>query len=172
MVPKRRYPVVMSQKVEIKPQHQENLQTKVDFKKNLDGHTGVIIPDEYLENSTELRPSSSVITVGKDNTVSIIAINLNDHAITYTKNKQAAVFQFLSPQEEEELIEIGPDFLAIDRMKKEKFLEKLTSLWEWEKQKEADNRNALSWIWQNLVSHSRNMSKSWQSTFLTEKNFW
>ena len=66
MVPKRRYPVVMSQKVIIKPQHQEILQTKVDFRKNLEGHTGMIIPDEDLENSTELRLSSSVVTVGKD----------------------------------------------------------------------------------------------------------
>ena len=98
MVPKRRYPVVMSQKVYIKPQHQEFLQTKVDFRKNLEGHTGMIIPDGNLENSTELRLSSSVVKVGKDNTVSILAINLNDHAITFTKNKQVAVFQFLSPR--------------------------------------------------------------------------
>ena len=61
----------------------------------------MIIPDEDLKNSTELRLSSSVVTVGKDNTVSILAINLNDHTLTFTKkNKQVAVFQFFSPQEE------------------------------------------------------------------------
>ena len=44
--------------------------------------------------------------------VSILALNLNDHSITFPKNKQVAVFQFLSPQEEEKLIEIGPELLA------------------------------------------------------------
>ena len=82
----------MSQKVIIKAQDQEILQTKVDFRNNLEGHTGMIIPDEDLENSTELRLSSSVVTVGKDNTVSILAINLNDHAITFTKNQQVGSF--------------------------------------------------------------------------------
>ena len=46
-----------------------------------------------------------------------MAINLNDHVITLPKNKQIAVFQFLSPQEEEDLIEIGPELLALDKMK-------------------------------------------------------
>ena len=87
MVPKQRYPIVTSQKVNIKPQHREFLQTKTDFRKNLEGRTGMITPDEDLENSTELRLSSSVVAVGKDNTVSIVAINLNDHTITFTKNK-------------------------------------------------------------------------------------
>ena len=50
----------------------------------------MIIPDEDLGNSTELRLSSSVVTVGKDYTVSILAINLNDPAITFTKKKQTS----------------------------------------------------------------------------------
>ena len=128
MVHKRRYPFVMNQKVIIKPQHQEILPTKVFFWKNLEGHTGMIIPDEDLENKTELRLSSSVVTVGKDNIVPILAINLNDHAITFTENKQVAVFQFLSPQEEEELIEIGPDILALDRMKNGEFFRGINQL--------------------------------------------
>ena len=116
--PKRRYPVVMSQKVVIKPQHKEIVQTKIDFAKILEGHTGMIIPDEDLENSTALKLSSSVVTVGKDYTVSILAINLNDLDIIFiTRNKQVAVFQFLSPKEQEGLIKIGPRILALDRMK-------------------------------------------------------
>ena len=116
-IPKRRYPVVMSQKIILKPQPQEILQTKVVLRKNLDGHTGLIIPDEHLENSSELRLSSSLVSVQRDNIVSILAIDLNDHAVTFTKNKEVAVFEFFSPQEEEELIEIGPELLALDKMK-------------------------------------------------------
>ena len=42
---KPHYRVVMSQKVIIKSHYQEILQTKVDFRRNLEGHTGKIIPD-------------------------------------------------------------------------------------------------------------------------------
>ena len=125
MVPKRRYPVVMSQKVNIKAQHEEILKTKVDFMKIIKGHTGLIIPEEDLENGTELRLSSSVVTVGKDKTISILAIHLNEHAITFTRNKQVAVFQFLSPQEEAELFEIGTDILALDKMKNGEIFRKI-----------------------------------------------
>ena len=38
-IPKQRYTVVFSQKVMIKPQHQDFLQTKVHFRKNLKEHT-------------------------------------------------------------------------------------------------------------------------------------
>ena len=60
--------------------------------------------------------------------VSILALNLNDHSITIPKNKQVAVFQFLSPQEEEKLIEIGPEILAIAKMKNGKLLNQINKL--------------------------------------------
>ena len=91
----------MFQKTTVKPQNQEILYTKIEFSKNLEGHTGMVIPLEEYENNTELKLSSSVVTVEKDNMVSILALNFNDHSITFPKNKQVAVFQFLSPQEEE-----------------------------------------------------------------------
>ena len=50
----------------------------------------MIIPDEELENSTDLRLSSSVVTVTKDNIFSILAIYLIDHAITFTTKKQTS----------------------------------------------------------------------------------
>ena len=53
---------------------------------------------------------------------------MNDHAITFTKNKQVAVFQFLSPQEEEDLIEIGPDILALDKMKNGEIFREMNQL--------------------------------------------
>ena len=125
-LPKRRYPVFMYQKTTVKPQNQEILYTKIEFSKNLEGHTGMVIPLEEYENSTELKLPSSVVTVGKDNMVSILALNLNDHSITFPKNKQVAVFQFLSPQEEEKVIEIGPELLALDKMKNGELLNKPT----------------------------------------------
>ena len=124
-IPKSRYPVLMYQKTTVKPQNQEIFYTKIKFSKKLEGHTGMIIPLEEYENNTELKLSSSVVTVGKDNMVSILALNLNDHSITFPKNKQVAVFQFLSPQEEEKMIEIGPELLALDKMKNGELLNQI-----------------------------------------------
>ena len=105
-IPKNRNPVFMYQKPTLKPQNQEILYKKIEFSKNLEGHTGMIIPLEEYENSTELKLSSSVVTVGKDTMVSILALNFNDHSITFPKKKQVAVFQFLSPQEEKNLLKL------------------------------------------------------------------
>ena len=99
--PKSRYPVFLYQRTIVKPQNQEIFYTKVEFSKNLEGHTGMIIPLEEYENSTELKLSSSIVTVEKDNMISILDLNLNDLSITFPKNKQLSIFQFLSPQEEE-----------------------------------------------------------------------
>ena len=57
-IPESRYPVFMFQKITVKPQNQEILYTKIEFSKNLEGHTGKIIPLEEYENSTELKLSS------------------------------------------------------------------------------------------------------------------
>ena len=57
--------------------------------------------------------------------MSILALNRNDHYITFPKNKHVTVFQFPSPQEEEELIKIGPELLSLDKMKNREFLDQL-----------------------------------------------
>ena len=53
---------------------------------------------------------------------------MNEHNVTLTKNKQIAVFQFLSPQEEEELVEIGPDLLALEKMKDGEFFNSVNQI--------------------------------------------
>ena len=116
-IPKQRHPVVLSQAVIIKLQHQEFLQTKVYCRKIFDGHTGTIIADEHLGKSTELRLSSLVVTVEKDDKLQFLGNNLNHHAITFTKNKQVTVFQLFSPQKQEHFLEIGQESVALDVMK-------------------------------------------------------
>ena len=127
-ISKTKYPVCLLQKIVIKPQQQEILYAKIDVPKKLEDHTGIVIPDEAFEASTDLKLSSAVVKVGKDNNISIIAINLNEHNITITKNKHIAVFQFLSPQDEEELIEIGRDLLALDKMKDGEFFNSVNQI--------------------------------------------
>ena len=107
----------MSQKTLIKPQNQEILHMKIEIPKNLEGYTGFSIPRDDYENSTELKLSSAVVTVGKGNMVTILPLNLNDHGVTIPKSKEIAVFQFLSPQEQEALIEIGSELIAEQKEK-------------------------------------------------------
>ena len=45
-----------------------------------------------------------------------------------SEKKQVAVFQFLSPKEEKKLVEIGPELLALDRMKRGELLNHLNQL--------------------------------------------
>ena len=73
----------MSQKIITRPQREEIVAPKVDF--YFEGQTGTIIPVENLENRTELRFSSSVAFVGKENTFSIVAFILIDNALIFTK---------------------------------------------------------------------------------------
>ena len=85
-IPKTKYPVCLLQKIVIKPHQQEILYAKIDVPKKLEGHTGIVIPDEEFEETTDLKLSSAVVKVGKDNNISIIAINLNEHNVTLPKN--------------------------------------------------------------------------------------
>jgi len=127
-VTKSRYPVVTHQKTIIKPRNQEILYSKTEISEDFEGRTGMILPLEEYENGTELRLSSTVVTVAGNNMVSILALNLNDHSIAFPKNKRIAVFQFLSPQEEEELIEIGPELLSLNQMKNREILNQMNQL--------------------------------------------
>ena len=115
--PKTKCSVCSQQKNIIKPQQQELLYARIDVPKKLESHTGNVIPDETFEEKTDLKLSSAAVKDGKDNNISNIAINLNEHNVTITKKKPIVVFQFLSPQEEQDLIDIGPDLLALDKMK-------------------------------------------------------
>ena len=58
---------------------------------------------------------------------------MNKHNVTLTKIKRIAVSQFPSPQDEEELIEIGPDLLCLDRMKDEEFFNSINQILSTEK---------------------------------------
>ena len=49
--------------------------------------------------------------------------------VTITINKQIAVFQFPSPQDEEELIQISPNILALDKMKNGEILARKNQIW-------------------------------------------
>ena len=87
-IPKTKYPVCLLQKIVIRPQQQEILYAKIDVPKKLEGHTGIVIPDEEFGASTDLKLSSAVIKVGEDNNLSLIAINLNEHNVTLTKTNK------------------------------------------------------------------------------------
>ena len=66
-ISKTKYPVCLLQKTVIRPQQQEILYAKINVPKKMDSHMEIVLPDEEFEASTDLKLSSAVIKVGKDN---------------------------------------------------------------------------------------------------------
>ena len=83
----------MSQKTFPKQQNQEIIYTKKKFPKT-QANTGIIVPRDDYKNSTELKVSFAVVTVGKGNMMTILALNLNDHYVTIPKKKQQIFSSF------------------------------------------------------------------------------
>ena len=86
------------------------------------------LKEESPNSISELQQASFLnVTVASGRTVKVLGqvdlkFEVNDH------NFQVAVFQFLSPQEEEKLIEIGPELLALDKMKNGELLNQINQL--------------------------------------------
>ena len=93
------------------------------------------VPDAELENTTELRLLFSVVTVGKNKKAPVLAINLNEQAISFSKNKIKASFHFPSPQDEGDLIKISPNVLSLDKKKNGEILNKLNQILQVSKMK-------------------------------------
>ena len=97
-IPKTKYLVCIQQKIVIKPQQQEIFYAKIDVPKKLECHIGNVIPDEAFEESTDLKLSSAVVKVGKENNIPIVAINLNEHIVTITKKTKCGFPILFTPR--------------------------------------------------------------------------
>ena len=84
--------------------------------------------------NTEFQLSSPVVTVGRIGTVRVLPIIPNEYAITFTKKKMMANFQFLSPQDKD-FIEEGRDLLAIGKMKSAEVLNEMNQILQVSKMK-------------------------------------
>ena len=83
----------------------------------IDDQSGIIIPNEVLENETELAFTSSLSTVGKNNTLQIAAVNITDHPITIASKVEVARFSIMTAEQAQNLTAIDPQLIALAKQK-------------------------------------------------------
>ena len=81
--------------------------------------------NEILEKETETALTSSLSTVGKNNTLYVSALNVTEHPITINSRIEVSRFSILSTEQADQLIQIDPQLitLAKSRNKDEFFAE-------------------------------------------------
>ena len=75
--------------------------------------SGVVQPCETLERETDLALTSSLSTIGANNTIFIAALNITDHPITLTKGTELARFQILTSEQADKMIQVDPELIAL-----------------------------------------------------------
>ena len=85
--------------------------------KNLENCSGVVIPNQSFEDSTDIALTSSLSTSDENGKIFISAINLTDHPITIPYNTIIANFEILNTAQAEKLININPQLIALAKMR-------------------------------------------------------
>ena len=84
---------------------------------DLESVSGVVTPNETLEQELDIAFTSSLSTVGKGNVIMISALNITDHDITIQLRTEVGIFSVLTPEQAEKLIQIDPQLIALARLK-------------------------------------------------------
>ena len=98
--------------------------------------------------------------MGKDNNISIFAITLIEHNVTLTQHKQSGALQFISPQDDDELIDYGSDLLALDKTKDEQIFNSVNQILRTRKVYDKNQSKRPPPDRQNMFSNAVNMSGS------------
>ena len=81
-----------------------------------------------LNGSNDLCLSSCLTTIGTNNQLQILALNLTDHVITVSKSQPVAKFQILTVDEAESLIPIPAEILRLDKAMKGEVFQQIYQL--------------------------------------------
>ena len=98
----------------------EKIMIQCNLAKNtddLESVSGVVTPNETLEQELDIAFTSSLSTVGKGNVIMISALNITDHDITIQQRTEVGKFSVLTPEQAEKLIQIDPQLIALARLK-------------------------------------------------------
>ena len=93
----------------------EKIMIQCNLAKNtddLESVSGVVTPNETLEQELDIAFTSSLSTVGKGNVIMISALNITDHDITIQQRTEVGKFSVLTPEQAEKLIQIDPQLIA------------------------------------------------------------
>ena len=123
---RHKIPIYTNKKHTIQPNEQIVLECYLSDKTDqFENKSGVITPNEILEKETEIALTSSLSTVGKNNTLYVSALNIIEHPITINSRTEVGRFSILSTEQADQLIQIDPQLikLAKSRNKDDYFAE-------------------------------------------------
>ena len=120
----KKFPIFLSKKHTLQPSSQTVLEGYLSKNaQNLENCSGVVIPNQSFEDSTDIALTSSLSTIDECGKIFISAINLTDHPITVPYNTIIANFEILNTAQAEKLINIDPQLIALAKMRNHDNLE-------------------------------------------------
>ena len=110
----KKIPIYTNKKHTIQPNEQIFLECYLSDKADqFENKSGVITPNEILEKETEIALTSSLSTVGKNNTLYVSALNVIEHPLTINSRTEAGRFSILSTEQADQLIKIDPQLITL-----------------------------------------------------------
>ena len=120
----KKFPIFLSKKHTLQPSSQTVLEGYLSKNaQNLENCSGVVIPNQSFEDSTDIALTSSLSTIDECGKIFISAINLTDHPITVPYNTIIANFEILNTAQAKKLINIDPQLIALAKMRNHDNLE-------------------------------------------------
>ena len=114
----KKLPVYSIKKQVIQPNKQSIIEcTLSKHTEDLKSYSGLVLPCETLERETDLALTSSLSTIGDNNTILIAALNITDHPITLKKGTEITRFQILSLDQADKLIQVDPELIALPKFR-------------------------------------------------------
>ena len=114
---KLKIPIFLNKKHAIPPNSHAVLEcTLKENSDSFSGCSGVVIPNDEFENSTEILLTSSLSSIDEHGKIMISAVNITEHYVHFKANTMVASFEILSQFQADQLIQIDPQLIALAKM--------------------------------------------------------
>ena len=110
----KKNPIYTNKKPTIQSNEQIFLECYLSDKTDqFENKSGVITLNEILEKETEIARTSSLSTVGKNNTQYVSALNVTEHPIPINSRTEVDKISILSTEQADQLIQIDPQIITL-----------------------------------------------------------
>ena len=114
----KKIPIFISKEQALPPNSHQILEcTLKENSENFSDCSGVVIPNDEFEQSTEVALTSSLSRAEKDGKIYISAINISDHYVHLKANTLIASFEILNQSQAKKLIKIDPQLIALAKQR-------------------------------------------------------
>ena len=113
----KKIPIFLNKKYAIPPYSHAVLEcTLKENSDSFSGCSGVVIPNDEFENSTEIALTSSLSSIDEHGKIMISAVNITEHYVHVKANTMVASFEILSQSQADQLIQIDPQLIALAKV--------------------------------------------------------